>query len=365
MRLIYRQGDEDSMRYLSGLVLGQNGFFPGHVGIEDGVIAEIGRGKKGSPHARGLIVPTFVNGHTHIADYIVPVDPSMTLEELVAPPKGLKHRVLEQASPEDLMRGMLTMKRFMARRGVSHFLDFREGGYDGSEYLRRLDGEGAETVIMGRPKMLEFCRSGTRRLLKVADGIAVSSISDWEYPELQKLAKEAHDQGKPFAIHASERVRENIDKVLDLKPSYIVHMTEATDEDMRKVAQAGVPVVACPRSNLYFGKTPPLARMLENDLTVALGTDNAMICLPDMLAEMEVAARVLRLQGRGGVKDALDMAMNGRKLLNRQEPFSIEPGARCELMVLRQRGGDPVTDLVLRSAADAPELVCIGKNCWR
>jgi len=57
--------------------------------------------------------------------------------------------------------------------------------------------------------------------------------------------------------------------------------------------------------------------------------------------------------------------MNGRKLLNRQEPFSIEPGARCELMVLRQRGGDPITDLVLRSAADAPELVCIGKNCWR
>lgn len=364
-RLIYRQVDEESMRYLSGLVLGQNGFFPGHVGIEDGVIAEIGRGRKGSANARGLIVPTFVNGHTHIADYIVPVDPSMTLEELVAPPKGLKHRILEQASPEDLMRGMLSMKRFMARRGVSQFLDFREGGYDGSEYLRRLDGEGADSIIMGRPKLLEFCRSGTRRLLKVADGMAVSSISDWEYPELVKLAKEVHEQGKPFAIHASERVREDIDKVLDLKPSYIVHMTEATDDDMRKVAQAGVPVVACPRSNLFFGKTPPLARMLENGLTVALGTDNAMICLPDMLAEMEVAARVLRSQGRNGVKDALDMAMNGRKLLNRQEPFSIEPGARCELMVLRQRGGDPISDLVLRSAADAPELVCIGKNCWR
>ncbi|HRR66811.1 MAG TPA: deaminase, partial [Methanomassiliicoccales archaeon] len=76
------------MRYLSGLVLGQNGFFPGHVGIEDGMVAEIGRGRKGSAYARGLIVPTFVNAHTHIADYIVPVDPAMTLEELVAPPKG-------------------------------------------------------------------------------------------------------------------------------------------------------------------------------------------------------------------------------------------------------------------------------------
>ena len=353
------------MRYLSGLVLGQNGFFPGHVGIEDGVIAELGTGKRGSPYAKGLIVPTLVNGHTHIADYIVPVDPSLSLEELVAPPKGLKHRVLDSAAPETLMRGMLTMKRYMARRGVSRFLDFREGGYDGAEYLHRLQGEGAEAVIMGRPKQLEFCRAGARRLLKVAEGVAVSSISDWEYPELQKLAKEVREHGRPFAIHASERVREDIDRVLDLKPSYVVHMTEATDQDMRAVAEAGVPVVACPRSNMYFGKTPPLARMLENGLTVALGTDNAMICLPDMLAEMEAAARLLRSQGREGIREALDMAMNGRKLLNRQESFSIEPGARCELMVLRHRGGDAMSDLVLRSAADAPELVCIGNNCWR
>ena len=94
------------MRYLSGLVLGQNGFFPGHVGIEDGVIAELGRGKIGSPFAKGLIVPTLVNAHTHIADYIVPVDPGMSLEELVAPPDGLKHRVLASASSEQVMRGM-------------------------------------------------------------------------------------------------------------------------------------------------------------------------------------------------------------------------------------------------------------------
>jgi len=353
------------MRYLSGLVLGQNGFFPGHVGIEDGVVAEIGRGKKAGAYAKGLIVPTLVNGHTHIADYIVPVDPGMTLEELVAPPKGLKHRVLESATSEEVMRGMLTMKRYMARHGVSRFLDFREGGYDGSEYLRRLDGEGADAIIMGRPKQLEFCRAGARRLLKLADGIAVSSISDWDLSELQKLAKEVRDHRKPFAIHASERVREDIDKVLDLRPSYIVHMTEATDADMRKVAEAGVPVVACPRSNLFFGKMPPLARMLDNGLTVALGTDNAMLCLPDMLAEMETAARLLRMQGREGIKEALDMAFNGRKLLNRQESFSIEPGVRCELMVLRHRGGDPISDLVLRNATDAPELVCIGKNYWR
>ena len=353
------------MRYVSGLVLGQDGFFQGHVGMEEGTIVEVGKGRRAGADAQGLIVPTLVNGHTHIADHLVPLDPSLTLEELVAPPHGLKHRTLEGARDQDLTRAMLEMKRFMLRRGVSRFLDFREGGYEGAELLRRLDGEGATPVIMGRPRRLEFSRQGTRGLLQVADGVAVSAISDWEYPELQKLAREVRSQGRPFALHVSERMREDIDRVLDLRPSYVVHMTEATDADMARVAQEGVMVVACPRSNLYFGKVPPLDRLLRQGVTVALGTDNAMVCLPDMLTEMEMAARLLRAQGRHGVREALQMAMNGRKLLNGHEPFSLEPGARCELMVLRHRGGDPTTDLVLRSAAEAPELVCIGKNCWR
>ncbi len=353
------------MRYLSGLVLGQDGFFPGYVGYEEGLIVEVKRGARAGAEAKGLIVPTLVNGHTHIADYLVPIDPSLSLEELVAPPNGLKHRLLAEAKSEDLMRAMLEMKRFMVRHGTSHFLDFREGGYDGSEYLRRLDGEGAKSIIMGRPKLLDFCRQGTRKLLRVADGIAVSAISDWDYSELQQLAKEVSSQERAFAIHVSEGVREDIDKVLDLKPSYLVHMTKATTKDMRKVAEAGIPVVVCPRSNLFFGKIPPLRKLVEAGVTVALGTDNAMTCLPDMLAEMEVAARLMRSQGANGIREVLDMAMNGRKLLNGQEPFSIEPGARCELMVLRHRGGDPTTDLVLRSASEPPELVCIGRKSWR
>ena len=365
MRLKYAQPQYSNMRYVSGLVLGKDGFFPGHVGIEDGVIAEVERGPHPGSDAKGIVVPTLVNGHTHIADYLVPADASLSLEELVAPPDGLKHLVLESADKDDLMRAMLEMKRYMARHGVSHFLDFREGGLEGSEYLRRLDGDGASAFIMGRPKLLEFCRTGTRRLLRYADGIAVSAISDWEYSELKKLAKEVHDQGRSFAIHVSERSREDIDKVLDLRPSYVVHMTEATDDDMRKVAEAGVPIVVCPRSNLYFGRVPPLRRLLESGATVALGTDNAMICLPDMLAEVEMAARLMRAQGMNGVNEAFQMALNGRILLNGQETFSIEPGARCELMVLRNRGGDPTFDLVMRSASYAPEMVCIGKNCWR
>jgi len=353
------------MRYVSGLVLGQKGFFPGHVGFEDGIIMEVGRGERPDAEAKGLVVPTLVNGHTHIADYLVLVDPSLSLEELVAPPDGLKHRYLDNAPREELISSMREMKTFMARRGVSHFLDFREGGLEGAQCLRQLDGEGATAIVMGRPKMMEFCRQGVRNLLKVADGVAVSSISDWEYDELQKLSKEVRSQGKPFAIHVSERVHEDIDDVLDLKPSYLVHMVEATVRDMEAVAQEDVPVVVCPRSNLYFGKIPPLRALIESGVTLALGTDNAMICLPDMLTEMEQTARTLRSQGMNGIKETLEMAMNGRKLLYGQEPLSIEPGARCELMVLRHRGGDPITDLVLRSASDALELVCIGDNIWR
>jgi cytosine/adenosine deaminase-related metal-dependent hydrolase len=47
-----------------------------------------------------------------------------------------------------------------------------------------------------------------------------------------------------------------------------------------------LPVVVCPRSNMFFGMVPPLARMVKAGVTVALGTDNAMIHQPDLFVEM-------------------------------------------------------------------------------
>src|SRR5207245_9323158 len=76
--------------------------------------------------------------------------------------------------------------------------------------------------------------------LRASDGIAVSSYIDWPRDAIEKLAADARRAKKIFAIHCSERVREEIDAVLDLKPAFLVHMIHATDADLERCADAHV-----------------------------------------------------------------------------------------------------------------------------
>jgi len=357
------------MRYASGQVLTPDGFIDGHVGFEDGIVGEVGKGSAKSSVAQGIIVPTLINAHTHIADYLVPLDLHEPLEKLVSPPDGLKHRVLEKTSDKNLKRAMVQMSAFMRGRGVTQFVDFREGGYEGSRLLSSLRGGCPRPLILGRPKRLQFDWEEVDLILSTCEGIGVSSISDWDYGILSELSAYVRSKGKTFALHASERVREDIDLVLDLKPSFLVHMTTATKADIEACANAEVAIVVCVRSNLFFGKEPPLAEMVRSGATIALGTDNAMICLPDILLEIEFAGRLLRKQGMTDLRPVFDMATkSGRKLLNEKRPIAIdgiEPGQPCDFMVIRSHGGDPFTDLVLRSSSTDPLLVCMGREAWR
>jgi cytosine/adenosine deaminase-related metal-dependent hydrolase len=353
-----------TMRCASGKVLTQEGFIDGYVGFEDGVVVEVAKGRPETSIVEGVITPTLVNAHTHLADCIVPMDLSMCLEDLVAPPNGLKHRMLGRASEDEIFQALLRMGALMRGRGVSRYIDFREGGETGARMLSLARGK-PEPTIMGRPMSLTFDKEEVRKILQVADGIGVSSISDWDYGTLSDLSAFVRSQGKRFAIHASERVREDIDQVLDLEPAFVVHMTQASGSDIESCAQAKVPIVACPRSNMFFGNLPPLATMLEKGAIVALGTDNAMLALPDILVEMEFAARLLRTQGVKDVRSVLDMAISsGRKLLNQKIPIGIEPGMPCDFMVTRPLGGDPATDLVLRGSSADPLMVCMGLELW-
>jgi cytosine/adenosine deaminase-related metal-dependent hydrolase len=353
------------MRYVSGKVLTADGFIDGHVGFQDGMVIEVGKGVAVKAEAKGIIIPTLTDAHTHIADYLVPVDLSLSLEELVAPPDGLKHRMLRLTSEKELGKAFQAVRSIMLRRGCSRFLDFREGGAKGARALRQQKGW-PKPFVMGRPLHLRFDRQEVDSVLRSADGIGISSVSDWDEGELSDLAKYVRSKRKPFAIHVSERVREDIDQVLDLRPSFVVHMTMAKDGDIEACVNQKVTIVACPRSNYFFGRTSPLDRMLKAGATVALGTDNAMFTLPDMLAEMECAARALRQQGVVDVSPVLSMALeNGKKLLMRRAPIGMEPGAPCDFMVMRSHGGDPTTDLVLRGSSADPLMVCLGGEEWR
>lgn len=349
------------MDYVSGPIWSPQGFWRGHIGFEDGVIVEVGKGPAKDSVVEGIVLPTFINAHTHIVDYVVPVDLGMTLAEVVAPPDGLKYRVLRETPLERQRRAVSYLSERMLQKGVSAFSDFREGGVEGSTVLS--SAQGARPFIMGKTRRPRFDREEVLELLKVADGIGPSAISDWDYEELRELSNLVHSEGKVLALHCSERIREDLDKVLDLKPSYLIHMCQATYGDLEVCAQEGIPIVVCPRSNMFFGLTTPLRRMIEAGVVVALGTDNAMISFPDMFIEMEFAGRLLRSQGMSRLDCVMSMVTaNGRKIINESPLIEFDPGSPCDFMVVREHGGDPVTDVVLRTAGQDPLLVCAGRK---
>ncbi|HDM67073.1 MAG TPA: hypothetical protein ENG62_01640, partial [Thermoplasmatales archaeon] len=151
------------------------------------------------------------------------------------------------------------------------------------------------------------------RILGICDGIGVSSISDWDYNELKKLAEHTHRMSKIFAIHASEYTRENIDKILLLKPSFLVHMVHATIEDLEKVKKKNIPVVVCPRSNRFFSMEPNLENLYKAKITLMIGTDNGMLHSFNLLEELKIIKDV----NLWSIEEILNMVTyTPRKILN-------------------------------------------------
>jgi len=282
------------MDYISGEILTKDGFITGHLGLQDNeMVNEMGKGTPPKePIAKGLIIPTCVNAHTHLGDSFIRfqhLQLPRNVKELVAPPAGLKHRLLKQAKEQEILEGIQKSLMEMSIAGTSCFCDFREGGVLGIYQIRKaMKRCSIEAVILSRPSQMTYDKTELDRLLENSDGIGLSSISDWEPSEIEKLAAHVRKKKKLFALHASEVEREDIDCVLELKPNLLIHMIAATQSDLEKVSEAAIPVVICPRSYLFFRLKHNLEMMKKTGVTLLLGTDNAMINNPDVLEEVKV-----------------------------------------------------------------------------
>lgn len=268
------------------------------------------------------ICPAFFDAHTHLGDTVamdLPV--SGDLAGLVAPPDGLKHRILRETPGNRLVAAMRSSIRSMVRTGTAGFADFREGGVDGVRALAK-----ASAGLSCRP--LVFGRSGGEL---AGDGLGVSSTRD--VTDLDRLVRAAKDAGKMIAFHAGERDSRDIDEALSFDPDFLVHCTYATTRHLKQCADGDVPIVVCPRSNWELGLTagrarPPVRQMLELGCTVLLGTDNAMFVQPDMPAEISF----LRTVCGAGPREALDAAVRGSLLGG--TPHYIETGNRACFFII-------------------------------
>ena len=240
------------MEYVAGRILTKNGFEKGYIGFKRKKIIEKGKTiPPEKPVAKGIICPLFINAHTHIGDSFVKeknIKIPNNLQELVEPPNGLKFKLLKEANEQEIVDGMEKSIETMQKTGTKYFYDFREGGIRGICQLKAaIDLWKTQAFILSRPDEICYNKNEIDLLLKNSDGIGLSSISEWGYSEIKKIAKETRKKKKIFAIHASERVREDIDLILDLKPSFLVHMIKATKSDLKLVKENNIPIVVCPR----------------------------------------------------------------------------------------------------------------------
>ena len=265
------------------------------------------------------------------------------LEFLVTPPKGLKHRILAAALPEDLVTGMHASIQEMITGGTAGCADFREGGYEGVTALKR-----AAEGLPFRPFI--FGREGGEG---IADGLGISSTRD--IPETEELVAKAKQAGKKIALHAGERDAADIDDALALDPDLLIHCTHATKKHLRECAERQIPIAVCPRSNWTLNVTssprhPPLQLMQDLGCTLLLGTDNVMFVPPDMFSEMAFTSTIYRVDP----KVLLSAAIRGSELTG--SSFFIRKGGRANFFTIDPARStlhfsqDPVTSIVKRAS---------------
>jgi cytosine/adenosine deaminase-related metal-dependent hydrolase len=335
---------------LSGTILAGAGYEPieGRLIIENGVIAAI---EECETDSSDIISPSFVNAHTHIGDSIAKeAGRGLSLDDLVAPPDGLKHRLLADADRGELIGAMRRSLRFMMAGGTTAFIEFREGGVDGVNALAAAaESLDIEPVLMGREEI---------EVLEVADGFGASGPRDNDFTDARDAARGA---GKPFGIHAGERDPDDIAPALELDPDFLVHMVYAESSHLDRVESKEIPIAVCPRSNLVTGVgVPPIAELLEHT-TVALGTDNVMLNSPSMFREMEFVSKLCDV----AAPEVLRMATAAGAEMAGLNCGVIEPGRDAGLLVLDGDSDnlagvhDPVRALVRRAGvADVRTVIC-------
>ena len=334
-------------------LLTDEGAVEGFLRLENDEVAEIGLGFAPADSVRALVLPAFVNAHTHIGDSLAYPAPKGSLEETVAPPSGYKHRILRSASRAAKIDAMRESLVLMSHTGTSAFIDFREEGLEGVRALSEASvPESPRPVVLGRPASPDTTADEIGVLLDECDGIAMSSIRDWSFAFLSELSRRAKSAGKAFSVHVSEAVHEDFDRVLDLKPDFVVHMNQAADDDLKACADAGIPVVVCPRSNEFFGIEQDIPRLLRAGLAVALGTDNGMIARPDMFEEIKAAFRSAKSKGSISALEAVSLAtFGGRKVLNAAAKITQEIGAKSDFVAVRVGGDDPLMEMVTKASS--------------
>ena len=278
--------------------------------IEEGILASIENPSMCPAHyedfSQAILVPAPANSHTHLADFMIPeygVDKS--LHELVAPPKGLKHVLLSKADWREKINAYSRALNYIESTGVSLVIDYREEGGDGCKAARTAACQSfykGSLILLGRPiggedlpPVIEYC-----------DGLGLPSPINYSETVLKEIGRITREKDLIVSSHIAEtretREEGDLDYLLEyVDPTFIVHGTHLSQDDIALLSERRIPVAVCPRSTLFHSTgIPPLRHFYEGGLDIMIGSDNAAWQVPSVWRDLETVYLIGRYQGLRG-----------------------------------------------------------------
>ena len=140
-----------------------------------------------------LLIPGLINSHTHIGDSIAKdVALNKNTDSKIHPVFGIKQKILKETKPKVLSHFMRKTVKSMLKKGITTFVDFREGGLEGVLLLQKaLSDLPIRAIILGRiefyqsknqiKKNVAFPKSNLDQLeslLKNCDGLGISGSNE-------------------------------------------------------------------------------------------------------------------------------------------------------------------------------------------
>ena len=338
-----------------------------------------------------LLIPGLINSHTHIGDSIgkdVSLDSSV--DSKIHPVSGIKQKILAETPKKELARFIRKSAISMLRKGTTTFVDFREGGIEGIQLLRNAIKENPiRSIILGRinyyqtkseikknTPMPESYKTELKLLLRECDGVGISGPNENSDSNLNTYSKVK----KLRAIHSAETVQSySTSKIITgcsepirallAKPTFLVHMTFATKNDLRKISNKIRGIVICPRANAVLAEGIPDIILMDNmNCNLAIGTDNVMINSPDLFREMDYLWKVSMALHKKRIDPKIILKMvtvNAGKLLN-QKIGVIKKGFLADCLFLEKKSIDldplnnPHAAVVHRASENSIKAVMIG-----
>lgn len=167
-----------------------------------------------------IVIPGFINSHTHIGDSIgKDIGANLDLNRRIHPHYGIKKTILEKTPLSYLIQMMRNAGLSMLHKGITTFVDFREGGLEGIHLIHKAISDiPIKGIILGRIDFSKFYnndltvnRNYNNRTLIANKG---PSFSLQKRPRNSRK-KEDEDEGKELQkeniINIGTKILENCD----------------------------------------------------------------------------------------------------------------------------------------------------------